>query len=110
MNNLLKVMNASLPANGVFGKPAKKATISNIPHEQYRFNAINTDIPNIPFSKVVEGQSLSFEVVSSDIVENDIEEEILVGNSFACLYKNDGQGPASTNTGFFCTFKQGAPR
>ncbi len=105
----IKVMNAALPANGVFGKPAKKATVSNIPHEQYRFNAINTDIPKYSFSKVVEGQSLPFEVVSSDIVENSIEEEIpLVGNSFACLYKNDGQGPASTNTGFFCTFKQGS--
>lgn len=105
----IKVLNAALPANGVFGKPAKKATVSNIPHEQYRFNAINTDIPKYSFSKTIEGQSLPFEVVSSDIVDNAIEEEIpLVGNSFACLYKNDGQGPASTNTGFFVTFKQGS--
>ena len=105
----IKVMNAALPSNGVFGKPVKKATINGIPHEQYRFNAINTDIPKYAFSKTIEGQSLPFEVVSSDIVENALEEEIpLVGNSFACLYKNDGQGPASTNTGFFATFKQGS--
>ena len=72
----IKVLNAALPANGVFGKPAKKATVSNIPHEQYRFNAINTDIPKYSFSKTIEGQSLPFEVVSSDIVDNAIEEEI----------------------------------
>lgn len=105
----IKVMNAALPSNGVFGKPTKKATINGIPHEQYRFNAINTDIPKYSFTKTIEGQSLPFEVVSSDIVEDALEEEIpLVGNSFACLYKNDGQGPASTNTGFFTSFKQGA--
>ena len=105
----IKVMNAALPSNGVFGKPVKKARVNGIPHEQYRFNGINTDIPKYSFSKTIEGQSLPFEVVSSDIVENNLEEEIpLVGNSFACLYKNDGQGPASTNTGFFTTFKQGS--
>ena len=104
----IKVMNAALPANGVFGKPAKKATINGVPHEQYRFNGINTDIPKYSFQKTVEGQSLPFEVVSTDIEESKLIEEIpIVGNSFACLYKNDGQGPASTNTGFFTTFKQG---
>ncbi len=105
----IKVMNAALPTNGTFGKPAKKATVNSIPHEQYRFNGLNTDIPKYAFSKTVEGQSLPFEIVSSDINDNALEEEIpIVGNSFACLYKNDGQGPASTNTGFFATFKQGA--
>ena len=41
----IKVMNAALPSNGVFGKPVKKARVNGIPHEQYRFNGINTDIP-----------------------------------------------------------------
>ena len=105
----IKVMNSALPNNGVFGRPAKKETINGIPHEQYRFNAINTDIPKYSFSKTVEGQSLDFEVVSSDIVDGALEEEIpIVGNSFAMLYKNDGQGPASTGTGFYTTFKQGS--
>ena len=31
----------------------------------------------------------------------------LTANSFAYLYKDDGRGPASNNTGFFCMFKQG---
>jgi|TARA_B110000908_G_scaffold172771_1_gene243010 hypothetical protein len=105
----IKVLNAALPANGVFGRPTKKEKVNGIQHEQYRFNAINTDIPKYAFSKTIEGQTLPFEVVSSDIVSGALEEEIpIVGNSFAMLYKNDGQGPASTNTGFFTSFKQGS--
>ena len=105
----VKVMNAALPQNGTFGKPAKTATINSIPHEQYRFNGINTDIPKYSFTKTIQGSSLPFEVVSSDIVNGALEEEIpLQANSFAMLYRNDGQGPSSTNTGFFASFKQGS--
>ena len=52
----IKVMNAALPANGVFGKPAKKATLNGVPHEQYRFNGINTDIPKYSFQKLLKGK------------------------------------------------------
>ena len=104
----IKIMNAALPNNGTFGKPIKKDTVNGIPHEQYRFNAINTDIPIYSFTKNVQGSSLPFEVVSSDLNEGEIEEEIpIVGNSFAPIYKDDGQGAGSTNTGFFVQFKQG---
>ena len=37
-----------------------------------------------------------------------IEEIPIVGNSFATVYRNDGQGAGSTNTGFFVQFKQGS--
>jgi hypothetical protein len=104
----IKIMNAALPNNNLFGKPNKRETINNIPYEQYRFNAINTDIPIYSFSKNVQGRSLPFEIVSSDLESGEIKEEIpIVGNSFACMYKNDGQGAASSNTGFFVLFKQG---
>ena len=54
---------------------------------------------------------MPFEVVSTDIEESKLIEEIpIVGNSFACLYKNDGQGPASTNTGFFTIQTRFYPR
>ena len=107
----IKVMNAALPVNGNFGRPLKKHTVDGVPHQQYRFNAVNTDIPKYGFSKTVQGQSLDFEVVSTDIdTENsDVLEEIpLTANSFAYLYKDDGRGPASSNSGFFCMFKQGS--
>ena len=107
----IKVINASLPTTSTFGRPLKKETVDGVPSQQYRVNAINTDIPIYGFNKTVQGASLGFEVVSTDInVESkSIEEEIpLTANSFAYIFKDDGRGPASNNTGFFCMFKQGS--
>jgi len=104
----IKIMNAALPNNGTFGSPVKDGNINGIATQQYRFNAINTDIPIYSYTKNVQGSSLPFEVVSSDIDDGTIIEEIpIVGNSFATLYRNDGQGAGSSNTGFFVQFKQG---
>ena len=106
----IKVMNSALPTNGTFGRPIKKEKVDGVPHQQYRFNAVNTDIPTYGFNKSVQGKNVSFEVVSSDInsATKNVEEEIpLTANSFAYLYKDDSRGPASSNTGFFCMFKQG---
>ena len=84
-------MNSALPNNGTFGSPVKKENVNGIPNEQYRFNAINTDIPIYSFTKNVQGTSLPFEVVSSDLSDGQIIEEIpIVGNSFATVYRNDG--------------------
>ena len=104
----IKVMNACLGGQNQFGKPLKIETVASIPHYQYRFNALNTDRPIYSYSSTVQGQTLPFEVVSSDLESGTVTEELpIVGNSLACLYKDDNQGPASTNTGFFLQFKQG---
>jgi len=104
----IKVMNAALPANGVFGRPIKTGTADGISAEQYRFNALNTDIPAYAFTKNVDGRSTQFEIVSTDITDERITEEPpLPGNSFAFLYRDDGQGAGSNNTGFFAHFRQG---
>jgi len=104
----IKVMNACLGGQNQFGKPLKIETVASIPHYQYRFNALNTDTPIYTYSSTVQGQTLPFEVVSSDLESGTVSEELpIVGNSLACLYKDDNQGPASTNTGFFLQFKQG---
>jgi hypothetical protein len=104
----IKVLNAGLPANGVFGRPVKRATANGINAEQYRFNSLNTDIPVYAFSKNIEGRSTTFEIVSTDL-QNDtvVEEPPLPGNNFAFLYRDDGQGAGSNNTGFFAHFRQG---
>jgi len=107
----IKIMNTALPVNGTFGRPLKKENVDGVPHQQYRFNAVNTDIPKYGFNKTVQGSSLDFEVVSTDIDSDlkSIQEEIpLTANSFAYLFKDDGKGPSSSNTGFFCMFKQGS--
>ena len=103
-----RVMNAALPVNGTFGRPVKRELINGIPTEQYRLNSTNTEVPAFSFSKTIDGRSASFEVVSTDITEESVVEEApFPGNNFAFLYRDDGKGAASSNTGFFSHFRQG---
>jgi len=104
----IRVLNAALPVNGTIGRPNKRETISGIPTEQYRFTSTNTVVPVYSFTKTVDGKSASFEVVSTNLTSDSIVEEApFPGNNFAFIYREDGRGPASSNTGFFCHFRQG---
>ena len=75
---------------------------------QYRFTSTGNDVPIYTFSKSVNGSSTQFEIVSTDINDGTIAEEApLPGSNFAFLYRDDGQGAGSSNTGFFAHFRQG---
>jgi hypothetical protein len=103
-----RTLNAALPVNNTFGRPVKRETINGIPTEQYRFNSTNSDIPAFSFTKTVDGKSAAFEVVSTDMSDATIVEEApFPGNNFAFVYRDDGRGVASSNTGFFSHFRQG---
>lgn len=104
----IKVINAALPANNTFGRPVTSDVISGVTTDIYRFNALNTDVPVFPFTKSIEGISTRFEVVSANIENGSIvEEPPLPANNPTCLYRDDGQGAGSINTGFFMHFRQG---
>src|SRR6056300_334486 len=104
----IKIMNSALPTNGTFGRPVKKDIVAGIATEQYRLNSTNSDVPAYSFNQTVDGISTRFEVVSTDISNNNIVEEApFPGNNFAMLYRDDGKGAGSSNTGFFCHFRQG---
>tara|TARA_B110000908_G_scaffold8286_1_gene10252 strand:+ start:6552 stop:10025 length:3474 start_codon:yes stop_codon:yes gene_type:complete len=103
-----KLLNGALPVNNNIGRPAKKETVGSIPTEQYRLNSTNSDVPVFGFTKTISGSTSRFEIVSTDIDNSEIKEEApFPGNNFAFLYRNDGKGPASSNTGYFCHFRQG---
>jgi hypothetical protein len=108
-DQFIKVINAALPATRQFGSPEDKKTVYGIPTEQYRFQSTNLDVPIFSFDKNIDGRSMSFEIVSSSFKDSDeiYEEPPSLGNRFAFLYRNDGKGNASSNTGFFMLFKQG---
>lgn len=110
LDQFLTVMNAALPTSQQFGNPAASESIYGIPTEQYRFQSANTDIPVYSFSKVVSGQSMSFEITSTTFKGQTYiyEEPPKVGNNPACVYRDDGQGAGSTNSGFFFNFTQGS--
>lgn len=104
----IKVLNAALPVQNSIGNPLKTANINNVNTQKYRVNATNTKQAIYPFSKRIEGSTTRFEVVSADLEnQNIIEEPPLPGSSLSFLFRDDGQGAASTNTGFFCHFRQG---
>lgn len=105
----IKVLNSALPETSQFGKPTDSATIRGVPCQQYRFNASNTEVPIYGFAKNIDGRNVDFEVVSTSFSNsNDIYEEApFPTNSLAFLYRDDGGGPPSSNTGFFVHFRQG---
>ena len=104
----VKILNSALPLSNSIGNPLKSALIADIQTQKYRINATNTGTAIYPFTKRIEGISTRFEIVSTDITTEDIiEEPPLPGNSPAFLFRDDGQGAGSNNTGFFMHFRQG---
>ncbi len=105
----IKVLNSALPETSQFGKPTASDVISGVPTEQYRFNASNTEVPIYGFSKNIDGRNVDFEVVSTSFSGSNAvyEEAPFPTNSLAFLYRDDGGGPPSSNTGFFVHFRQG---
>ena len=103
----IKIINRALPANKVFGNPTKSATISGITTQQYQFNSIQTGVPVYTFNRSINGSSKNFQIVGSDFETDITEKDPLPGEFFSLLYREDGKGPGSSNTGFFSLFKQG---
>jgi hypothetical protein len=108
-DQFIKIINAGLPQQHQFGNPVDQANIYGIPTAQYRFNSTNTDIPIYTFSKSISGRNTVFEITSTTFAgqERIYEEAPKVGNSIACVYKDDGRGAGSPSTGFFFNFVQG---
>ena len=104
----IKVLNRAMPVNGIIGKPVKKEIIDGIPTEQYRLNTNNQGVPLFSFTQAIDGQSTNFDIVSTDLSSSQIIEETpKPGNNFSLIYREDGRGAGSANTGFFSHFRQG---
>lgn len=108
-DQFIKVLNSALPVTRQFGNPDAKDTIYGIPSEQYRFQAINNDVPIYSFDKAVDGRQMNFEVVSTAFSgeEELYEEPPSIANRLSFIYRDDGRGNSSSNTGFFLMFKEG---
>ena len=109
LEQFLTVLNSAMADNTEFGRSQGSATIQGIPTEQYRFRTVSTDVPLFSFSKTVASRGMIFEIVSTAFKnsENIYEEPPVPGNQLGFIYRNDGSGPGSANTGFFVQFKQG---
>lgn len=106
----ITILNASMVSNTEFGKNQGQNTINGISTEQYSFNSSNQTSPLFNFSKSAGGRNLRFEIPSTSIIGEDYiyEEAPLPGRNYGFIYRQDGKGNASANTGFFMMFKQGS--
>jgi hypothetical protein len=104
------VLNSAMTPNTEFGRSQGTATIGGVTTDQYRFNTITTDVPIYSYTKSVAGRTMAFEIVSTSFKNSEsiYEEQPLAGNQLGFVYRNDGSGPSSTDSGFFLMFKQGS--
>lgn len=108
-DQFIRVVNSALPSTNQFGDPLDKAVIYNIPTEQYRFQSASTVVPIYAYNKVVDGRTMNFEIVSTIIKDGEsiAEDPPLLGKDLSFIYRDDGRGSASNNSGFFSHFRQG---
>lgn len=110
LEQFLTVMNASFVSNNPFGKPLKKEAVNGTNTQLYELNNIANNKAVYSFTASVNGTTQQFEVVNADIDTTNktiFERSPMPEQAFHILYRNDGTGNASKNTGFFVYWKQG---
>jgi len=104
------VVNTALNPATQFGTPETTVSSGGAIVSQYGLSTSFSDFPIIGFNADVGGTSMQFELLSPKLETSGgiIEESPSLGGPFRFIYKNDGQGNLSSNTGFFVMFKQGS--
>ena len=105
----INILNAANASGQTFGKPAESDTIGGIKTDIYNSSSNNTDLPIFTFRRAVSGVDRTFEIVPATIQDSEsiYERTPLPGGGFSYVYRTDGAGDTSNNTGFFALFKQG---
>lgn len=103
------VLNSSLVSTNPFGIPLKNQAIQDVQTQLYRMNNIPITAGNFSFSSVVNNRNLPFDVVNADFSTTFgfTEQAPSPAAAFHVVYRSDGNGNSSSNTGFFFYIKQG---
>lgn len=105
----ITIMNSAMSEGIEFGRSQNVGLVQGIKTEQYTFrNALN-NIPAFSFTSNVANKSMTFEIVSTSFRHSEYikEEPPKPRAPMSFIYRADGVGPGSHNTGFFFMFKQG---
>ncbi len=104
------IVNSTLTNSQRFGVPGNTQTLLGVKTDEYTLNLIQGFLPVIPFTNTVNGTSMAFEAVSGTSQNEDFiyEPSPQPNGPLNILYRNDYQGYASANTGYFFLFKQGS--
>lgn len=119
LEQFILIINNSLNSNNYFGNPVKSGTVNGIETELYEMNTTANGTTVFPFTTTVAGDTMGFELVNPDFTTADtssisastsgvfFERSPNPANSWFLIYRSDGLGNSSANTGFFLMFKQG---
>lgn len=111
LEQFLTVMNSTFVSTNPYGKPMKKEVVNGITTQIYEMNNVSNSNAAYSFTASVNGSTQQFEVVNADInadLKSIFERAPMPEQAFHLLYRNDGTGNASKNTGFFVFWKQGS--
>ena len=109
-DQFISVLNSVFQSTNQYGTPYKKGTIGGINTYGYKLNDVtNKDVVH-GFSARLSGIATSLEVCNVDFLDDEYfyEPDPNPYANFQMLYRNDGKGNASKDTGFFFLFKQGS--
>jgi hypothetical protein len=104
----ITILNSAMNSANRFSTPAKSGTVGGIATDLYELNTPLTAPVAYDFELQVSGTPRSFQVVNPAIKEgvfSELHPDKL--NNFNLVYRNDGTGISSINSGFFVMFKQG---
>jgi hypothetical protein len=107
-SQFMSVMNRVISGSFGITNSADRSKVQNVLYESYSIN--NNAVKNgvITYSITIGNLTLPMELVSSHITQlGAVENRPAVDNKFNFIYKSDGTGDQSNNTGFFILTKQG---
>lgn len=103
------VLNDSLIGTNPFGTPLKAEVFDGVQTQLYRMNNQPNNAGTYSFSSYVDNQNVRFEAVNADFDKQVGFKEQTPNprTPFHIIYRSDGNGNSSKDTGFFLYFKQG---
>jgi hypothetical protein len=109
LERFILVVNAASAKTNPFGRPVASGTVGSVKTQIYELN--NSPIARGVFSYTgyANAGSFPFELVNADFTDGQsfFERSPDPQSAFRLIYRNDGRGNQSSNTGFFMMFRQG---
>jgi len=105
----ITILNSAMSRTNRFTAPFQEGTVGGIPTEIYQLNTPLQSPIAYNFNISVNGVARPFNIVNPDFIDDGyfLERHPDPTNLFHLIYRNDSQGLASKDTGFFTMFRQG---
>ena len=105
----ISILNSAMSNVNRFTSPIKTGRVGDILTELYQLNTPISAPIAYQYSATIAGDTKPFNIVNPDFVDNGaiFERQPNPASLFNMMYRNDGNGLASKDTGFFLAFHQG---